>query len=520
MTVDSPSSDRERCPALQLQGIAKRFGPQLALDAVDFEVGQAEVHGLLGENGAGKTTLMNIASGLLRMDEGTISVQGQQVNLSSPADAFAVGIGMVHQNYRLVERMTVAQNLHIGWSETPRLASSKALQRHAAELGERFELAVDPAARISDLSIGERQRVAILRTVARGARLLILDEPTAVLTPQEAASLFKIIRAMAADGRSVVLISHKLNEVMQVADRVTVLRHGKRIASLPRGECDVAKLARLMIGHDIVPERYLAGEPTDTVLDVESLVALSDDGRRLLDNLSFSVRRGEIVGVAGVSGNGQSELAQVLTGLQAPAEGVISVAGADLTGSAPVEFIKAGVGHIAEHHRRGLATTETAQMNAVIKDVHVPPIRRGPFLNRRSIRTVAEGILDAANLSGRAGVRVATFSGGQMQRLMVHREVAATSSLLVAMYPTRGLDVAATEHVHDLLRDVRARGAGVLLVSEDLNELLVVSDRILVIYDGQIVGQFARDQVDRDELGLLMGGAKVGADRGGGEAVS
>jgi general nucleoside transport system ATP-binding protein len=508
-TEGGAGTDSGAAPALQLDGIHKRFGEQVALAGVDFDLQPREVHALLGENGAGKTTLMNIATGIVKADAGTISVGGERVSIASPRDAAAHGLGMVHQHYRLVPRMTVAENLHVGWADAPRMVSGRQLVERATELGERFGIHVDPDAPVSTLSAGESQRVAILRALSRGARVLILDEPTAVLTPIEADRLFESLRAMAAEGHSIVFISHKLYEVMAVADRVSVLRGGVLVARLPRSECEISELARLTVGSDLPDRRPPSSRKRGAaILRARGLRADVGPGERPLHDLDFDVHRSELLGIAGVSGNGQVELAQVLTGQRDVTEGALEV----LAGDAAEPADAARVGHIPEHHAIGLALAESLEFNSVLRVVDSPTMRRGPVLRRSRLKQFSAGLLSRAGL-GRVAARrpVATLSGGQMQRLLVHRELAAGSSTIVAVHPTRGLDVAAARRVQDLLLEARDGGAGVVLISEDLDEVLEVCDRLLVLYEGAIVGRFDRPDFDRDSIGLLMGGAGLDA---------
>lgn len=495
--------------AFEMAGFVKRFGGVVALDGANLQLSPGEVHALLGENGAGKTTLMNIAVGILSADAGRMIVGGEPVQIDSPREAFRLGLGMVHQQFRLVRNFSVAENVHLGWERTPGLVSRRTLERRTAELSERYGLAVKPTARIWQLSLGEMQRVAILRALVRGAKILILDEPTSVLTPQESATLFQIIRSMVADGRTVVFISHKLDEVMEIADRVTVLRAGQNVATLPKVECSPAVLARLMVGRELHKsgsgDSVVSGAP---VLVATGIEAADERGLRILQGVGLSVRAGEILGVAGVSGNGQSGLAEVVTGMRRPDDGRIEIAGHDLTGAGAREYTRAGVGHIPEDLRVGLAFDESVEMNSAMKAIDEPPIARGPFIRYSQVRSFAEQVLDAAGLPLVDATRHAsTLSGGQAQRLVVQRELRAGRRVLVAVHPTRGMDVSATLALRDELLRARAEGVAVLLISEDLDEVLDLSDRIVVMYEGQIVGEQDRSEFDRERIGLLMGGA-------------
>ncbi len=505
-----PSTSGAPPAFLSLAGIVKQFGGATALDGVDFAVHGGEVHGLLGENGAGKTTLMNIACGILRADAGIIFVDGTEAGIRSPQDGFRNGLGIVHQSYRLIRNFTVAENLHVGWAATPRAASRKVLRSRTLELSERYGLPVNPDARIYDLSAGEAQRVAILRTLAHGARVLILDEPTALLTPREVDSLFETVSALAADGRAVVFVSHKLYEVMDICDRVTVVRRGRVVWESPKKDCTVELLARNMVGRDVVAAvRRPPSELGETVLALRGVTLASRADVPTLQDVDLDLRGGEIVGVAGVAGNGQPELAAVATGIVRPTDGTVMVAGSDLTGAPARDFIRAGIGHIAEDAAIGMALTESVETSAVMKSTHEPHLRTPFGLSPRRIREFTTDLLGAADLPGiEPGRRVNTLSGGQMQRLLVQRELRAGELVIIAAHPSRGLDVAATERVHTALIGAAERGAGILLISEDLDEILKLSDRVLVLYEGKVQGVFAQADAKRDEIGLLMGGAR------------
>ncbi len=491
---------------LELEHISKRFGPVVALDDTDLQVRTGEVHALLGENGAGKTTLMNIACGVIRADAGHICIGGRQVAVRSPRDASRFGVGIVHQQFRLVENLTVAQNIHVGWRERSLLVSDEMLRRRTAELSARFSFDLDPGARVSQLPAGQQQRVAILRALARGARVLVLDEPTSVLTPHDASRLFDVIRSMSSAGQTVVLISHKLDEVMHVADRVSVLRHGRRVATLPIADCDHRSLARLMVGHQLQPLVHRPARPGPDALVASEISVADERGRATLRSVDLSVRAGEIVGVAGVSGNGQRELAEVITGMRPPSTGTVWVGG-DLTGASAREFIHAGVGHIPEDPRTGVVMSAPVDSNAVMKNADRPPVRRFLLVSPAQIRTLASRVLAAAGLRHVSGARrTGTLSGGQIQRVLVHRELLAGTRLLVVVNGTAGLDIAAAQEVRANLLKARDDDVGLLLISEDLDELLELSDRLIVMLGGRIVAEFARSDFDREQIGLLMGG--------------
>jgi ABC-type uncharacterized transport system ATPase subunit len=510
--VTDPSASAGPGVPLSLRGMVKYYGLFRALGGVNFDARSGEVHALLGENGAGKTTLMNVVGGIIPADSGEMTVNGEQVAFSSPRDAFDRGIGIVHQHFRLIEKFSVAENVHVGWQATTLFVSRARLERDTAELAERFTLDVDPAAQIWQLSAGERQRVAILRALARGAEILILDEPTATLTPSETAELFAAIDRIRVAGRTVVFISHKLNEVLEIADRITVLRRGLNVASgMAAADCDRDMLARLMIGGGVEEVRVEAGPAAaarPVALSLDGICADDDFGRRALHDVTLKLRKGEIVGVAGVSGNGQRELAEVIVGLRQATAGRICVEDRDLTGAAPIEAVRAGIGYIPEHLGTGLALAASVEVNAAVKASHDRPLRRGPWLTRGGVRAFAAGLLGDAGLSGIASTRPAsTLSGGEAQRLIAHREMFAARAGMVAVHPTRGLDVAAAAGVHKLLVGAREQGIAVLMISEDLDEVLQLSDRVVVLYEGHIMGSFARSEVNRDTVGALMGGA-------------
>lgn len=496
---------------VQMRSITKTFPGVIANKAVDLDLRSGEVHALLGENGAGKSTLMRILAGIYRPDSGKIYINGQPVSFSSPAQAIRAGIGMVHQEFRLVEALTVVENIHLGWEDTPDLFLSKSvLIKRTQDICARFGLNVDPCAEVWQLSIGEQQRVEIIRVLSRGAHLLILDEPTSVLTPQETRELFQAIRTLAAEGRTVVFISHKLEEVLSISDRVTVLRGGCKLVTKPTDECNEKILARLMIGQDLVVEDHKREKQAgEAVLEAKGLYAKNNRGLPALIDVNLTIHSGEIVGVAGVAGNGQSELAEVLTGLRPVDKGTMSIHGKDITGKPCDQFVQAGVGHIPENRLgTGLVGYETVTNNAILREYRQAPIRRGAFLDSRAAEEFTNNLVKEAGINvPDVNVSVRQLSGGTMQRLLTRREIRVGSRLLVAVHPTRGLDVGATDEVRRLLLSQRDKGVAILLISEDLDELMEISDRMLVMYGGRIVGQFECEAVDPETIGLLMGGA-------------
>jgi simple sugar transport system ATP-binding protein len=501
--------------AVALRGITKRFPGVVANDHVDFEAAEGEVHALLGENGAGKTTLSNILTGLYRPDEGEIVLFGERAEFHSPRAALDAGIAMVHQHFRLVEPFTVAENIALGdhrYEGRSFRLNRRAIERRVSSLGERYGLKVDPHAHIWQLSVGEQQRVEILKALYLESRILILDEPTAVLTPQESTALFGTLRSMAAEGRTIVFISHKLNEVMAVADRVTVLRGGRSVAMLSTAETTPQLLAALMVGREVAgPERVLLeAEPGEQVLELSGVCADGDRGSPALNDVSLSVRAGEIVAVAGVAGNGQRELAEAISGIRPPTAGAIRVAGRELRAGDTRAAIGAGVAHVPEDRLgTGLAPSLSIASNVVLKSYRGPDASRGPLLRWGAIRRFAEDLIRRYDVHAPGPQTPARqLSGGNIQKVVLAREFSGKPRVLVAASPTRGLDVGAVETVHAYLRDAASKGVGILVISEDLDEILVLADRIAVMYEGRIVGELDGRRGDKQEIGFLMAGGK------------
>jgi general nucleoside transport system ATP-binding protein len=500
--------------AIEAVGIVKSFPGVVANDHVDFDLRVGEIHALLGENGAGKSTLMNVLAGLYRPDEGEIRVGGKPVHLRSPRDAIAAGIGMVHQHFALVPSQTVAENVLLGLDRPRWRLDLKRTEAEITRLATDIGLRVEPSARIWQLSIGEQQRVEIVKMLFHGARILILDEPTAVLAPQETAELFETLRALTDAARSVVFISHKLGEVLSIADRITVMRAGKvTAAGLEPAGVTRADLARRMVGRPVLEslERTTV-EPGAVVLSVEDVTALNDRGLPAIRGVSLQVHAGEIVGIAAVAGNGQSELAQVITGLRA-CTGRVVVGGRDIAAGPVRAAIESGVGHVPED-RAGVGSAPNLSLvdNLIMRRFRQPPITRGPFLDDGAARSKAGTLQGAYEISAPTlDTPVRILSGGNLQRLILAREIDAAPRLLVAVQPTRGLDVGAIEGIHQLLLDLREQGAAVLLISEELEELLALADRILVMYEGQVTAAVQRPSAaDVEAIGLhMMGGEGV-----------
>lgn len=497
--------------ALEMRGITKRFPGVLANDNVNFAVTEGEIHALLGENGAGKSTLMNMLSGLYRPDEGEIFIHGQKVRFSSPRQAIDQGIGMVHQHFMLVPTQTVAENLILG-QKAPRFYINYArVEQEIETLSQKFGLAVDPRARIWQLSVGEQQRVEILKMLYQGAKILIMDEPTAVLTPQEVKELFVTLRSMAASGHTIIFISHKLDEVVAIADRVTVLRRGRLVATVEGKSTSKAELARLMVGREVLFRiDKAAAQPGPPILEIKQLSCDNDRGLPALKTLSLTVRTGEVVGIAGVAGNGQTELAQVITGLRQATEGTITVQGQNVTNQPATATIDQEVAYIpADRTGTGSSPNLSVADNLILKSYRRPPIGTGWRLNLPLVRQEAKQLVEQFNVkTPTIDTPARLLSGGNLQKLILAREIARQPKLVIAVYPVRGLDVGAIEAIHQLLIDERDRGAGILLISEDLDELLSLSDRIVVMFRGEIVGEVPPEDARIDEIGLMMAGTK------------
>ncbi len=509
-----------------MRGISKRFGEVVANAEVDFDLEEGEIHALLGENGAGKTTLMNIMYGLVRPDDGTTFVRGRPASIRSPQDAIALGIGMVHQHFMLVPTLTVAENMILGEKGALPLKRSdmRAVSAFVDEIGARYGLSVPADAYVWQLSVGEQQRVEILRALYRDARILILDEPTATLAPGEVEQVLEKLKTMARDGASIVIITHHLDEVMACADRITVLRRGRRVAAVLPDQTSTAELARLMVGRDVSLARFVveqaegraeeSHEPTsvqngETVLEVRSLSATSDRETEAFGDVTFDVAEGEIVAIAGVEGNGQAELEEVLFGLRPPLRGEVRLQGRNVTGAKPGMLLRSGMGFIpSDRYRRGLIRQLSVAENLVLDRIDRPPFGSRLLLRPRAIVANANRIIRDFAIKVAGPTQLAgKLSGGNTQRVVLARVFTSSPRLLLAAQPTRGLDVGAIEFVWEQLRARREGGAGILLISTDLEEVLALADRCHVMYKGRLVSSWARSELDRDSVGLAMGGA-------------
>ena len=502
---------------VQMRGITKAFPGVVANDEASLELRAGEVHALLGENGAGKTTLMNILSGLYRPDAGVISLKGRAADIRSPGQAIALGIGMVHQRFKLVPGFTVAENITLGMKEPRFVLRPRDLEETIGNFARGQGLPVEPQARIWQLSVGEQQRVEIVKALWRGAEILIMDEPTAVLTPREVRDLFGVMRRMADEGKAIVFITHKLIEVMEIANRVTVMRQGRHRATVEKSETSPGELASLMMGgeHEFSVCAAGPGRPGPVVLDARDLAAEGDRGEKALRGLSLQVRSGEIVGIAGVAGNGQRELAEAIAGLRKIAAGSIRVDGTEVANRPPAHAIRAGVSYIPEDRLgTGLAQTLSVAENLIMKAYRGKELSAGPFIRHSRVHDWSRRLVDTFRIKTPSlGTPVSSLSGGNAQRVLLARETAARPRLIVAAHPTRGLDVAATDNIHDILRGQRQAGAAVLLISGDMEEIMALSDRIAVLYEGEILGVFPCAGADMERIGLMMGGVRDGSGK-------
>jgi ABC-type uncharacterized transport system ATPase subunit len=505
-----------RIDHLEMRGIVKQFPGVLAADHIDFDVRAGEVHALLGENGAGKSTLMKILYGLYHANAGEILLNGQPVSIRSPSDAISLGIGMIHQHFMLVPTLTVAENVALGLkSSREPLLDLDVVTHRINELAETYGLQVEPDAPVWQLAVGERQRIEIVKALYRGAALLILDEPTAVLTPQEVDDLFVTLRQMVSDGHGLIFISHKLHEVLAISDRVTVLRDGRLVGTVPTEGATKQSLARMMVGREVVfryeRQAVEAGPPR---FKVENLRALSDRGTEALRGVSLDIRAGEILGLAGVSGNGQRELAEVIFGLRPATGGAVYIEGQDATHASPAAHNRLGMSYIPEERMvDGVIKDFTVAENLILQDHSYAPYASSIFMRPRAIRQRCAELIRNFNIrTPNQETPIKSLSGGNIQKLVLARELARKPRVLIAAQPTRGVDIGATEYIHQQLLDQRAAGTATLLISEDLDEIMALADRIAVIYEGAIMGILERGEADVERLGLMMAGVRAGEE--------
>ncbi|MBE9916989.1 ABC transporter ATP-binding protein [Paenibacillus donghaensis] len=501
-------------PVVELKQITKRFPGIVANDSISLKLHKGEIHALLGENGAGKSTLMNIVFGLYQPDEGSIEINGKPVIIDSPNKAIELGIGMVHQHFKLVQPFTVTENIVLGMEPKTMgiQLDYKTSVAKIKKLSDQYGLKVNPNAKIQDISVGMQQRVEILKTLYRGADILIFDEPTAVLTPQEISDLMGIMRRLVEEGKSIILITHKLKEIMQISDTVTIIRRGKVIDTLKTSETNPNELAEKMVGRNVsFKVDKQPASPQQTVLEVKNLTLKNKEGVGVLKGLNLNVRAGEILGIAGVDGNGQSELIEALTGLTHVDSGIIELKGKDITNKSPRQITESGVSHIPEdRHKHGLVLDFSMSENMVLETYYQAPYNKSGFLNKKAIDTQAKRLIEEFDVrTPSIETKARSLSGGNQQKAIIAREIDKNPDLLIAAQPTRGLDVGAIEFVQKQLVAQRDQGKAVLLISFELDEILNVSDRIAVIYEGQIVGEVLPEETNDQELGLMMAGSKV-----------
>ena len=502
---------------IEMRDITKVFGEFVANDKINLHLRKGEIHALLGENGAGKSTLMNMLAGLLEPTSGEIAVNGQVVNLDSPSKAAGLGIGMVHQHFMLVEAFTVAENIILGSELTKNgVLDIAGASKEIKALSERYGLAVDPSAKVADISVGAQQRVEILKTLYRGADILIFDEPTAVLTPSEIEELMAIMKNLVKEGKSIILITHKLDEIRAVSDRVTVIRRGKSIETVEIAGATNADLAEMMVGRSVsFKTEKQASQPKEVVLSIKDLVVNENRGVPAVKNLSLDVRAGEIVGIAGIDGNGQSELIQAITGLRKVESGSIELKGNSIVGLHPRQITELSVGHVPEdRHRDGLILEMMISENIALQTYYKEPHSKNGILNYSNITSYAKKLMEEFDVRAASEfVPAAALSGGNQQKAIIAREIDRDPDLLIVSQPTRGLDVGAIEYIHKRLIEERDNGKAVLVVSFELDEILNVSDRIAVIHDGKIQGIVSPETTNKQELGVLMAGGNLGKEK-------
>lgn len=500
-----------QAPLVKMVSITKRFPGVVANHDVNFELKHGEIHALLGENGAGKSTLMSILTGLYTPDEGEIYIKGRQIVFSSPKHAIETGIGMVHQHFRLVKSFTVAENVMMGSTSEGFFINMSEVEKKLAKFSEDFGLKVMPKTKVWQLSVGEQQRVEIIKMLYRGAEILILDEPTAVLTPQESRELFATLRRMADRGKGVIVITHKLQEVIESADRITVLRDGKFIYTFPAEGTTPRELAKAMVGRDIpATEELPTTKKGEVVLELKGVSAYGDRGQKALKEIDLTVRRGEILGIAGVAGNGQKELAEVIAGLRDIFSGKLEILGKNYTGKSARHIVDAGVSLIPEDRLgTGLVGGLDAVNNSILKNYRTDTAGKSLFINWKKVKQYTSEIVREYDVKlTKLEAPVKLLSGGNLQKLLLAREISSCPELIVAVYPVRGLDIGAVETVRNILLKQRAEGRAILLISEELEELFALSDRVAVIHDGEIMGIVERNQLDLDEIGIMMAGER------------
>ncbi|MFY3793337.1 ABC transporter ATP-binding protein [Ureibacillus sp. MALMAid1270] len=508
---------------IEMLGIRKQFGNFVANNNITLQVKKGEIHALLGENGAGKSTLMNVLFGLYQPEAGVIKVNGKEVKITDPNVANRLGIGMVHQHFMLVENFTVTENIILGNEPTKAgTINIKNAAKKVQELSERYGLNVDPYAKIEDISVGMQQRVEIIKTLYRGAEILIFDEPTASLTPQEITELIQIMKLLIQEGKSIILITHKLQEIMDVSDRVTIIRKGEGIGTVNTSETNPTQLAEMMVGRQVTFKTEKKDpNPTDTVLKIENLVVADNRGIEKVKGLNLEVRAGEIVGIAGIDGNGQAELIEAITGLRKVKSGKVMLNNKDITGFKPRKITEAGIGHIPQdRHKHGLVLDFPISHNIALQTYYKEPISKGGIMDYKKIKSIAGKIIEEFDVRTASDMSLArALSGGNQQKAIIGREITRNPDLLIAALPTRGLDVGAIEYIHKRLIEQRDKGKAVLLISFELDEVMNVSDRIAVIYDGAIIDTVIPKETNEQELGLLMAGQELsGSSKKGGEA--
>lgn len=495
--------------------IRKEFGTFVANDNITLQLRKGEIHALLGENGAGKSTLMNVLFGLYQPEGGEIRVHGKKVDIENPNIANELGIGMVHQHFMLVEKFTVTENIILGLEPKSGVTIDRATARKKVmDISKQYGLKIDPDAKIEDISVGMQQRVEILKTLYRGADILIFDEPTAVLTPQEIQELIQIMKRLIAEGKSIILITHKLKEIMQVADRCTVIRRGRYIGTVEVDETvNEDSLAEMMVGREVnFDAEYSKADPQQVVLDVQNLVVKDSRGLRVVEGLDLQIRAGEVLGIAGIDGNGQTELIEAISGLKKPESGKVLLNGKDVTGHTPRKMTEAGIGHIPQdRHKHGLVLDYSIRDNMVLQTYYKEPFSKRGLMNYKAVAEKAKALIEKFDVrTPSIDVPARALSGGNQQKAIIAREVDRSPDLLIAAQPTRGLDVGAIEFIHEQLIKEREKGRAVLLISFELDEILHVSDRIAVLYEGKIVGIRDPKETTEQELGFLMAGGQRG----------